>query len=50
MRAFQKQAMAKKQMCKKIISKQIGMDYNPGVQFQKSLINTDKSKSLTMNN
>ena len=26
------------------------MDYIPGVQFQKSLINVDKTKALAMNN
>ena len=26
------------------------MDYSPGVQFQKSLVNVDKTKALAMNN
>ena len=42
--------MIKQQIYKSILARRSGMDYIPGMQFQKSLINMDKSKSLTMSN
>ena len=33
-----------------ILARRSGMDYSPGIQFQTSLINMEKAKSITMNN
>ena len=42
--------MIKQKKFKNILARQSEMDYSPGMQFQTSIINTDKKKSLTMNN
>ena len=33
-----------------MLARQSGMDYSKGIQFQKSLVNTEEGKGLTMNN
>ena len=39
LRAFHKQAMMKQQIYENIISRQSGVDYSPGIQFQTNIIN-----------
>ena len=50
LRAFHKQAMIKQQIYENMLARQSGMDYSPEIQFQKSLINMEESKELTMSN
>ena len=49
-RAFHKQEMTKQKIYKNMLVKQSGMDYSPGIRFQKSLVNMDEEKSFTKNN
>ena len=37
-------------MYEKILLRQSGMDYSPGIQFEKSLVNMDLKKALTKTN
>ena len=42
--------MIKHQINDNILVRQTGMGYSSGIQFEESLINTDKEKSLTKSN
>ena len=42
--------MIKQQIYDNMLARQSGMYNIPGIQFQASLINMNKSKALTMNN
>ena len=50
LRAFHKQAMTKQQIYDNMIARQSEMDYSQGIQFQKSLVNMEEAKLLTINN
>ena len=50
LRAFHQQELIKQNIYENILARQSGIDYSPGMQFQISLINMDKSKEITMNN
>ena len=42
--------MMKQQIHKNMFARQRGMDYIPGIQFQRSLINMEEAKELTTSN
>ena len=42
--------MMKRQIYDNMLARQSGIDHNPGMQFQTSLINTEEAKELTMRN
>ena len=42
--------MIKQQIYENILARRSGMNYIPGIQFQKIIINMDEVKELTMNN
>ena len=42
--------MIKQQIYEVILSRQSGMDYNPGIQFQISIINREEVKEITTSN
>ena len=44
LRAFHNQATMKQQLNKSMLVRKIGMDYSPGIQFQKSLIKMGEAK------
>ena len=48
--ALHKQAVIEQHIYKNILSRRIVIDYSPGMQFQKSIINMNKEVALTMNN
>ena len=50
MRAFHNKAMMKEQIYDNIPVKRSGMDCSPGICFQTSLVNMDKTKALTTRN
>ena len=50
MRAFDKQEIIKQQIYENMLERRSGMYYIPGIKFQTSPVNMDKSKALTMNN
>ena len=49
-RDFHKQVITKQSIYKSIFASQTGMDYSPGIRFDKSLIYIDEEKSLTKTN
>ena len=44
LRAFHKEAMMKQPMYENMLARKSGMDYSPGIQFQKSLIKMEEAK------
>ena len=50
LKAFHKQAMMKQQIYENMLEMRSGMDYSPGMHFQKSLINMEEAKEPTMIN
>ena len=50
LRAFHNQAMMKQKYYENTLARRSGMDYIPGIKFQKSLINTEEAKEITMIN
>ena len=49
-RSFHKQSMIKQKIYDKVLSRQSGMDYSQGIQFQTSLINMEEAQELKINN
>ena len=42
--AFHKQAMMKQQIYENMLASRSGMDYSPGIKFQKDLVNMEEAK------
>ena len=50
LRAFHMQAMIKQQIYNNMLARRSGMNYSQGIQFQKSIVNMEEAKGLTINN